>query len=264
MNLIIYDSKNVAKKNGSKWIVWCSLLLFICIFSIGILNVEEEENNLVDLWLFLLSGNDESSDGIPFPPFMWILIQASLGMLVGDYLYKELKENSFYVLLRVKRRFDWYIAKVVWVFITVVVFYCTILAAVLISSIWIDGDMNIWGTYAQSVFKSSFIVDVNPVTFFIFSFVSCFITSLLISIVQVVLTMVMKPIYSYLIIMGILLLSVYIPSPYLIGEYLLVNRYANVFQDGTFNVVYIYGYELVLFLIISFLGYTHFRKMNLV
>ncbi|OHX31076.1 hypothetical protein [Bacillus mycoides] len=265
MNIIIYDVRNVIKKNINKWVLWCVFLFVLCVLSVITLNGSNETNNCLDLWFLLFGGVKDYTPGtMQFPPFSWLLIQASLAFLVGDYLYNELKENSFYVLVRVKRRFNWFFAKIVWIIITVVLFYMTILLSLVLSSLYLDLDINMWGSYSRTIFENQEILFINPLTFFSLSFFICFITSLVLSLVQVMLTLIIKPIYSYIFIIFILLLSVYISSPILLGRYLMVIRYIDYFSNGIFEGMHIIVYEILVFFFVLILGSIYFRKMNLV
>jgi len=265
MNIVIYDIKNSIKKNVFKWVFWCVFLLVLCALSIITLNSENQVNSSLDLWFFLFTGVRDYTPGIiQFPPFSWLLIQAFLAFLVGDYLYNELKENSFYALLRVKKRRDWFLAKVVWLIVTVMLFYITILICLILSSFYLDLNINMWGNYSNTVFKNHLVLSINPLTFFVLSFFSCFITSLVISLVQVVLTMIMKPIYSYIFIIVILLISIYVPSPILLGRYLMVIRYIEFFSNGFFEGTYIILCEILLFFFVLILGSIYFKRMDLI
>ncbi|RKI19417.1 hypothetical protein, partial [Bacillus thuringiensis] len=236
MNIIIYDIKNFVKKNVFKWFYWCVSLLVLCVLSIITLKSENQVNSSLDLWFYLFIGSRDYTSGIiELPPFSWLLIQAFLAFLVGDYLYNELKENSFYALLRVKKRHDWFLAKIIWLIFTVMLFYITILICLILSSFYLDSNINMWGNYSKNIFKSHLVLSMNPLKFFILSFFSCFITSLVISLVQVLLTLIIKPIYSYIFIIVMLLISIYVSSPILLGRYLMVIRYIEFFSNGFFE-----------------------------
>lgn len=265
MDIVIYDIRNSIKKNVFKWFFWCFFLLVLSVLSIANLISENQVNSSLDLWFYLFIGvRDYTSGIIQFPPFSWLLIQAFLAFLIGDYLYNELKENSFYTLLRVEKRFDWFLAKVIWLIFTVILFYITILICLILSSFYLDLDINMWGDYSSTVFKKHLVLSINPLTFFALSFFSCLITSLVISLVQVMLTMLIKPIYSYIFVICLLLASIYVPSPILLGRYMMVIRYIELFSNGFFEGTYIIFCEILLFFFVLISGSIYFKRMDLI
>ncbi|MGH0950992.1 hypothetical protein [Bacillus mycoides] len=262
MNIIMYDIKNAITKNSNKWIVWLICLFFLCTLFLIMLNNPDEKNNSLDLWIFLVGGVPKHSQEVNIP-FSWLFIQALMAFLVGDYLYNELKKNSFYVLIRVKNRRYCFFAKIISIVSTIFLFYITIAIALLLSSFALTLNVNEWGDYSKKLFEKEFIISTNPLVFLTISFLICFVTSILISLVQVLLTMIIQPLYSYIFIIIILLMSIYIHHPIFLGKYLMLLQYTDFFQNGIFTGMHIIVYEFIAILFIMTLGSIYYKKMDL-
>ncbi|PEJ98950.1 hypothetical protein [Bacillus wiedmannii] len=262
MNIIMYDIKNVIIKNLSKWIIWLVCLFLLCTLSLMMLNSPNTQNSSLDLWIFLVGGVPKYSQGGGIP-FSWLFVHALMAFLVGDYLYNELKENSFYVLIRVQNREHWFFAKVISVIITIFLFYVTIAIALLLSSFSLNLNANAWGDYSKNLFEKEFITSTDPWGFLKISFLMCFVTSVLISLVQVLLTMIIQPLYSYIFIIIVLLMSIYITHPIFLGKYLMLLQYIDLFQKGIFTGIHVIVYEFIVILCVVTLGNIYYKKMDL-
>ncbi|KXY52264.1 hypothetical protein ACFVXR_30145 [Bacillus thuringiensis] len=264
MNIIMHDIKNIFRKNLNKWILWFGCLIMLTIISIANLKITNQQNSILDLWFLLFEGVKNNQQSFYIPPFSWLLIQIFLAYLMGDYVFKELKENSFYTLIKSQSRLNWFLGKIIWIIGTVSLFYFTIIIILIFSSFWLDLNFTTWGEYSNYTFDSNLTKLTNPINFFLLFLLSCFITSLLISIIQVILTLLIKPIYSFCIIVSILLASIYFSSSLLISKYLMAIHFATFFKNGIFEGVNIFTYEIISFIFITFLGYKYFNKMNLI
>lgn len=193
-----------------------------------------ETSSLPDVLVFMFKGIEvyvPSSDE-PFKvPIFWMILQILPALLVATYPADDLHGYAINTLLRAKSRSLWWLAKCAWTVLTICAFYTLCLLLVLVLSL-LTGT----GSFTPSCLINLFINGIDTSLLSSWSLVLALLVPLFVSIalslVQVLLSFVIKPVLSFIVVMAYLLVSAYFFSPLLMGDYSMLLRNALVNPDG--------------------------------
>ena len=239
--LIRRDIKNSMLCNKRKMLCYILLMLLFCIYVSGRCGDALEQGLIsgrpttADLILYLYRGMWEYNPSINpvFEiPIAWLSIQLFLGFMIGSYAYDDFDGFGMQFLIRSEMKTYWYIGKCCYCFFTVFLYYLIGYLTILFFSM-IKGQLSfdispdIGGILSE--------VDTSLITehgFVIHLILLPFITSLVISIFQMLFSLYIKPILSYSFVIVYLVLSAYWVKPYFIGNFSMILRFAPFKAEG--------------------------------
>lgn len=232
-------------------------IVFLCISLFYIINLKGHYNvNYAKMVFENLKGILYYNQGDGFQlPMIWIIINFFIIFILANYMYDDLKNNGIYILTRIKKSKYFYYAKILWIIGNVFIYYLLIfLIMLIVSKVFLHGDC-----------KYIFIVGikVNCRVFIIKTFLLYVTTSLALVLFQNAISLFFNPVYSYLITIILIVLSVFISSKLMPGQHSLILRHApfNKLHNLTFIKSLIYNFILSFFSVL--IGYINFLKKDI-
>lgn len=183
--------------------------------------------SVTDIWFNLFKGMEIyiPSKDMPFQiPFKWLMIQTLLALLIVIYPTQDLFSYGTQILIHMKKRRIWWISKCIWNICTVISFYLiAFICVLLISAIY----GNISFNFNLDLNNEINYLDIN-ITNIVLSYFSIYglpiITSIALSLLQMMLSFILSPIYSFIITIAYSVISAYYCSPLLIGNFSMIMR----------------------------------------
>jgi len=268
--VLIQDMKRGMRQNRIKYLVillftiaCCCIMYRICHVKIG-RGVIAGMPNFMDYLLYIMQGCAEfkakGNNVINIPP-IWIFVQMMASFLVFSYAVKDLDKQGMIMLIKSANRTKWWLSKCIWNISTIVVMYLIIWCGVLIVAV-ATGEMGLLTTkdicrealdltFEQEGIRYSLIVMFMPL-----------IMSLGISLMQMTLSLVIGPVFSFTFVLAVDILSVYFLNPFFVGNYSMMMRSDYVISNGVNPLV---GAAISVVLGISgiILGNVYFKKYDI-
>lgn len=267
-NLLRFDLEYGILRKWSKYLFFCLLILLACLeFLATLRNSELSGYSCGDFLLYLYGGMREyiPVPGEPFQiPYLW-LINHSLTLFFSlQYMYEDLTGFGQYAICRGGSRASWWFSNCVWNVCFVGLFYllawaviflfarCNGASANLKISDFMPQIMNFGGKQIlTSHWNITLQLTLLPV-----------LTTAAISLLQMALCLVIKPVLSYVCSAVLLIASAYTLSPFLLGNYAMALRSDEIVANGVSGVVGVFALTLtIIFSIVS--GYMVFRNYSI-
>lgn len=222
--------------------------------------------SIIDCYMYIFKGmkvyNVENGD--PFViPFDWLILQSLIGLLIVQYPTQDLYSYGTQILMRSKSRASWWISKCIWNFATVLMFYLLSFITATIFS-YIFGDFSLIPNVRVNEFSSLIIlkdVQIN-FTFYISVLILPLLTSAAVSLFQMMLSFLINPVISFLLIAGIMAASAYCHTPFLVGNYIMILRNKVIYESGfkNTNIIII---DLIIILLSVVAGLLYFKRADI-
>lgn len=257
------------------------LVLFVCVYldcfmqfrSYAMLDTPfTVENTLGNTLLYIFAGIQEYDPQIDTQfvfPAVWMLLYLVLAYFTLYYPYNDLEESGQNILLRSGGRRLWWTSKCFWNICTVVLFFligwAVIMTACLIQGIPLSMELsrNI-NMLLEMRITSSFLY---PTELAFEILVLPPLVMIAVNLMQMTLSLFVRPIYSYIITGALLLASTYYQSPFLIGNYAMPIRSSRMVENGVnpiYGVLLSVGIATISYLVglLYFKRYDILRKGN--
>ncbi len=242
---IWFDIKNGICRNIFLWASACILAGAVFLDAFSRMNAigKIEELNLTEVSFgdILVYAYGGMARYIPSPdrgfefPIIWITIFITITFITMNYPTKNLMGIGSQILVRTGGRFLWWRSKLIWnVLITSTYHVLFLLGLTVLSGInGIPLNLQIHTELIRHMFEIDMsvpIIDRKWIT------IAMIILPILISIVlnlfEMVLSLFIKPIFSFLLVSVILISSAYLYVPWMIGNYAMILRYSWMVEDG--------------------------------
>ena len=193
-------------------------------------SVRENAGLTPDKYLFHLYGGNlpyDRMDADKFEfPVLWFLLH--LLMLYGaiNYPYRSMEQAGTQKLLRSIKRSHYWLAKVLWQIWHVMLCFLLIhVVVILFSVLFADAWQMNWD---EGLFSMIFQIEeerfaINP-ELYLFTMLTFFVTDITICILEMMLGLIMKPLFGFLCMTVLLLASSYLQHPLLLGNYCMTLR----------------------------------------
>ena len=193
-------------------------------------------------------------------PIIWLAMNLYVSFIIGDYPLKDIQGFGQQILIRSNHRGQWWFSKCLWNLCSVFLFYLIGNLVILLFALTFS-TVSISPTEISSVFSA---VDINQLighTWMLFVFVMPFLISITLSLLQMTLEFVTKPVFSYAMAVTILVLSGYFFTPWLIGSNSMLLRSKIVSANGIPFAKAALG-AIFLMVLIIVIGYFLFKKYD--
>lgn len=208
------------------------------------------ETTLGDMILYLFGGMHpyipELKEAFVFP-VRWFLLMMMI--LYGGlyFAYRDLHTIGANVLTRSASRAKWWYSKCLWIFWQQCTAYLLIYAVLIVFCISTGKEpvFRITPEYVNRIMWAGSEYQQFPIKIIWMTLTLPMLITTALCIWQNVLSLFMKPIFSYITMAVILLSSAYLMSPFLIGNYAMPIRYIYVIEDGI-NPLYGYAAAIIL------------------
>ena len=191
-------------------------------------------------------------------PFLWFVFMIIPSFLIGDYAISDLNAYGIHMIVKSRSKVLWWISKTIWCFVSVVVYFVMIFFTIGIYAYITERPLvngtETWGEYV-GVYS-----EIEMGTLVMHGVMGPFLTILSLCMLQMVLSLVVGSLVSYVTIISYIILSAYITSPVFIGNYAMLFRNRAYMSDGLdFNI----GVCIEVFVIIlSFVAGLFILKMT--
>ncbi|NEU06208.1 hypothetical protein [Clostridium senegalense] len=187
-------------------------------------------------------------------PTKWMLINTYILYVIGDNFFKDIKANSKYLLVRNKKLWQIFISKIIWAFLTIMIYYSImILISIVLGTIYYSPYNDMIHYYYE--------MDSNSLVITIFILYS--LTSLTSCIILYTLSFKLKPIYCFLIVIIMFIFSVFVESSFWIGQHNLLLRHVPFDNIHNLTIGYSILYDIILSSIFLIIGIFMCRKKEI-
>ena len=196
------------------------------------------KGSVADYMMYIYGGMDryvpEPNNSFVFP-VRWAVVFLMPSFLTLNYPYKDMQGIGQQILVRTKGRTTWWLCKCVWNILSVLVYHLILLGiAILFGFVCgsdVFGEINKELQYVVFQMARNSILPDDASWPFVIIFLPVLV-SLCINILQMTLSLFIKPIFSFFAAAFLMISSAYFVSPYLIGNYAMSIRYNMVMKDG--------------------------------
>lgn len=215
-------------------------------------------------FIFNVFAGNKPSDGSGIKlSIVWFAFQSYLLFLTGFYAVENLKNSAISFILRVKSKTKWWVGKFIWCILSVLIYYLLFLLCVFlfvefgkytgfISPLICNAffQMNIYGVSKCSIVAVSLLLP--------------FLISLSISSFHMMLSLIIKPIYSFLIGVIFITASAFYCHPLLFFNFTMVSRNAAFFSGSNISLTRGIISALCLTLFSLFAGIAIIRRRDII
>lgn len=153
-------------------------------------------------------------------PVLWLLVVGSCLLINMDYILNDLATNGQQIIIRCKNRLKWYLSKCIWNIMSSLLYFAIILVSIAVVGS-ISGNnislsitpatlavlLDIWGLETVSSCQAVLVGIVLPCA-----------TIIALNILEMTLCLFVKPILSFLVCIGTLVLAIYGDNSFLLGN----------------------------------------------
>lgn len=224
--------------------------------------------SLGDYWFYAYGGMKEYIPS-PYNPFqfpvIWVILFLTLSFILLTYPMKDLHNIGAQMLIRSSSRSQWWLSKCLWIFTGTLLYHTLFLGTLtaLCAIFHIPLTASIHTELLKLLFSMDIDTELLTRTFIPLSvFILPPLFSAAINILQMTLSLFMKPIFSFLIIAILMLSSAYLLSPWLLGNYAMPLRYKWILANGISHKTGII-FSVTLLLLSLICGLYCFRKYDI-
>lgn len=209
--------------------------------------------SITDIILNMFIGNE------PFDPAVrkgislsvtWFVFHALLFSFIGFYITDDLKKNATSFILRVKSKRQWWTSKFLWCIITVFAYYALFFVIAIIFAIfWGTASFDASSLIAEEIFEIQ-VLDVSVCNIIFSSLLLPMTISVSIAVFEAALSLILKPVYCFLIVICYLAASAFYCSVCLLFNFSMVTRNNFYGVNGVLN-----QYGALIAIIITIAGY---------
>lgn len=196
------------------------------------------KGSFADYMMYLYGGMDQyvPAQGNSFVfPVRWTVVVLTILFLTLNYPYKDMQSFGQQILIRTQGRAAWWLSKCGWNILNVLIYHSIFFGTTLLFCGAVQG------SFSQEINKSlqyvAFRVDIPPALSddtlwpFVMLILPVFV-SLGINLLQMTLSLFIKPMFSFFAVAFWMISSAYLTSSFLIGNYAMTMRYQMVMKGG--------------------------------
>lgn len=263
IKLVMHDLKNGVVRSYKKYcIVACAFLIFC--FDLQT-RLHDVVGTLGDYLLYPFAGMEEyvPRPGEPFTfPVIWMLIYLFLAMMTLYYPYNDLNGFGRSVLVHSGKRSVWWYSKCIWNMVSVLMFFVTALIVILMFCLFRGISLTlVISSEMEGVLKLS--SDTLPTNISLQVLLLPILVLISLCLLQMTLSLFIKPLFSFCVIVTLLLASAYYFTPFMIGNYAMPLRNADAIANG-FHVLPGVGFSIILAIVSMMIGQFFFQKHDIV
>ncbi|MBQ7248085.1 MAG: hypothetical protein IJS22_08355 [Lachnospiraceae bacterium] len=222
---------------------------------------------LGDASVYILGGMKEFSlisDKHFLFPVLWMVICLLIAYYTLYYPLRDLLECGQNILTSSKSRSLWWLSKLTWVFLSVFVLFVMIYLEIIILCIVSGTPLDLSLSRSVNVFFNMHGPDLLfPNELIAETFLLPWLVMAACCTVQLTMSLYIRPIYSFTIMIAILLASTYYKSPFLIGNYAMPVRSSRM-AVGNIHVRTGIILSVSLIILSAFIGILKFRRYDII
>lgn len=218
-----------------------------------------------DFLIYLYSGTttDDPYGGNPFA--RWMVVLLSISFLTLNYPDQDVHTCGQQFLIRTQGRIAWWLSKCIWNAASVLLYHGLLILAAALFCLLVQADFT--GGPHKEFLYNLFQVAPEQRTPAWLPFRCCFLLlpiliSLALNLLQMTLSLFVKPICSFLLLSSLLVSSACLASPYLVGNYAMLLRLDAVITTGVPITTGVILSLLLLFLAVT-IGCIRFLRYDI-
>lgn len=270
-NLLKHDIQMGILLEWKKFVPVCFVVISSCIVlyqavqNLSVSGDIQSTVTLMDYALYFFKGMEVY---VPSPetrfeiPFLWIVFHSYLAFIIGNYPQKDLLGYGQNILIRVKSRTKWWFSKCGWACLSVLSYYIICWLSIIIVTAF-TGSLSFSASIdITSLLNMLAVSDVNSNQLILTVVLLPFLTSITITLVQILISFILKPLLSYICVFVFLAVSIYFYSPFLIGNFSVVCR-NDIFKVDGINTYVAILVCMVIILFVLIFGKHYFKKYDI-
>ena len=266
-----YDLKCGLLKEYKKYIV--AIGLFLIIGFDFFIKMSDIKITVPDYLFYLFFGMEEyvPSPGNKFRfPALWVAVILYVSYITLYYPYKDLNGYGKNILLNTQSKKTWYLSKCMWVTVSTITYFLIGLVVLslfaIISGAEITADVSSkvvikfipFITTEQNLFYNDAIYYKVTILHFVLPVIICVMNNLL----QLFLSLFIKPFFSFIFTVSYTIASAYYLKSFMLGNYAMIAR-SNIFIDNGVNFTDGLLISLGVSLIVIISGTVLFSKQDI-
>lgn len=275
IRLTLFDMKRGFKEEWLKFILSFVVCIACCFLMSYQLTLYQRTNNIdsnisitvMDFVVYNLRGMKLYSpnlDGQYLLPAVWMFNQIMIALIVGNYPVNDLNGYGINTLIRTKSRGKWLLSKIIWVICMVILYYIILYLATFMYVVLTNNSLSLVPSeYITKLFYDIDLCDIHIEYFIAFIILMPILTSIVVSVVQTMMSFIIRPFLSFILIIFIMLSSTYISNPLLIGNASMIIRSRFATPVG-FSVEESASYLVIYFFLSLIIGFLYFNKKDIV
>lgn len=252
--LLVRDLKYGFKKNIFKIIWFILFFLFVIFLNASKLNsVNIKDANILFLEVFK-GASSISQNSVKDIPILWIMINAFIILIIGDYVKYDFDKNSKYVFARIENKTEYWLSKVIWAIINVVFLNLLLLIILWILSKWPYN-------FSFATYNDEF--QISSKRLFLYTFILYTTTLSVLSILQIEISLISNSIYAYLTVITLIVLSIFIDNNFLPAQQSLLLRHTPFNTKCNLSIFNSLIYNIVMLILLIIIGDWILRKKDI-
>lgn len=205
----------------------------------------------------------DGPDGFEFP-ILWFLVMGGGLYMALDYPLDDLTEAGQQVIIRSRSRKGWFLSKCAWNLLSSGTYVLLGVLTALTSALISGGSPALVNTPAvtEELMQIYVMVPVAPAQAVCVGVVLPYLTLAAFSMLQMVLCLIVKPVFSFLLCVCIMIVSLFFSSPYFPGNGAVVVR-SDILVEGALDSAAMARTCLVIIAGSIFVGIIRFGRMDL-
>lgn len=214
-----------------KYAIACAVIAFICFQYLPMMELVHQTGgaslSFGDFLFWVLRGT------VLFHPetnMFWIFYNFMIVFIVSYYPFKDLAGYGQQILLRSGKRSFWWFGKCIWAVTCVVIYYLLTYCIISVFVLFTGGNFSIF--LQCDIFQTNALKIKDAGVLLLIGIALPVAASVSLSLLQLVLSLILKPILSIMIILALIVLSIFICSDWAIGNYTMVARSSYMIAEG--------------------------------
>lgn len=169
-------------------------------------------------------------------PYDWLLMVGACLFVNLDYMLLDLTNNGQQVIIRSQSRYGWFLSKCAWNLSASAIYFLLIGLVELVFAAVSGGIVSAENTTESYMIIFGWVafkpVQLSLQEGLILGLLLPYLTVAALSILEMTLCLIVKPVLSFLICMALLVLAVYVDSPFVLGNGAMTVRSSIIAADG--------------------------------
>lgn len=221
----------------------------------------ESQPGIMDCIVYIFKGSEEFKieNGLAFNiPSLWLLVNLFNMYMVGYYPIENLKKNSVQTLIRCRHRVEYWVSKIVWCVLTVIIYFFLLFITAVIF-VAVSGDLS--ALVHNDICEK--IIGLDPDNMTVLRLLAPFLLLLIMAVIQVNISVLLSPVSANLIMVIYMVCSVYYSSHFLVYNYCMYSRLLSERADNIGDSITALLFSLLLLIISSVLALRKFSKIDI-
>lgn len=272
IKMCIHDFKEGIWRRKSFFILPFFVVTIACIklynlvSSASAADLYEGETSVMDYWIYIIQGREPYVFNIYTlyeVPIIWVLVYAFLFVSLVTYPVQDMQKWGYQMIIRSGNRKNWWCAKCVWCVLYVLLYYAVCFVTVMLFSFMNGINFSIRPSdYVMENYCLETFAKCSDIRLIIITLLQPILLSVLLGILQLVISLKGSPVLSFGIVFTIIMLSAYKQSWLLIGNIGMPYRIDKINEGGLdSNISLLVAFSGIF--VCLMVGYYIFKKQDI-